>query len=126
MAGHVLVVEEDTALSTRVCGALRDEGGFDVEWVVSELAAYRRIPSLPTLDGLVLDVSLGNETTGYDIARFARQVIPTIAVVYIGSEASPPSYRAFAVPDSLFLEKPFTPDALVAALTQQFNRQRQG
>lgn len=78
--------------------------------------AYGRITRIPTLYGLVLDVNLGPGTTGYDVARFARQVIPRIAVVYVSGEVRPSSFSAFGVPESVFLQKPITPAELVEAV----------
>ena len=114
---HVLVVEDDPAIGELISDALLDKG-WSVECVKTDLEAYKRIPGLPTLDGLVLDINLGRGTTGYDIARFARQVIPQVAVVYVSGEMTRASFQAFGVPQSVFVEKPFTPDQLESALSR--------
>ena len=54
---YVLVVEDDAAIGELVCDALTARG-LGAERVASDLAAYRRIPSLPTLDALIVDVNL--------------------------------------------------------------------
>ncbi len=117
MAG-VLVVEDDHAVGALMCEALVD-GGFLVECVGNDHDAYARISSLPTLGALVLDVNLGAGTTGYDVARFARQVIPDIAVIYVSGEVPASSFKAFGAPESTFVQKPFTPADLVAAVTRK-------
>lgn len=82
----------------------------------SDEAAYRIIPTLPTIHALVVDVNLGASTTGFDVARFARQVIPELPVIYVTGDASREAFRAFGVPDSDFVEKPFNVDDLVSTV----------
>jgi CheY-like chemotaxis protein len=62
------------------------------------------------------DVNLGCETTGFDEARFARQIIPSLPVLYITGEASEEALSARGVPCSGYLQKPFGADELLAAL----------
>jgi CheY-like chemotaxis protein len=50
------------------------------------------------------------------VARFARQVIPELPVLYVTGEASQESFEAFGVPESDFVAKPFTADDLLAKL----------
>jgi len=114
--GNILVIEDDVAVSDVICDSLRSYG-LDVQCVRTEEQAYARITSFPALDGLVLDVNLGRGATGFDIARFARQVLPDIAVIYVSGNATPTAFKAFGVPESEFVEKPFTPDELVEAVT---------
>ena len=112
---RVLVVDDDPA----VCELIQDvlqEVRFEAVCVSGDEAAYRRIPTLPTIQALVVDVNLGAGTTGYDVARFARQVIPDLPVLYISGEVRPETFRSYAVPNSGFLEKPFLADELLAAL----------
>lgn len=118
--GKILVVEDDRAVSDVISDMLR-ERGLDVQCVRTEEQAYARITSFPALDGLVLDVNLGRGATGFDIARFARQVMPDIAVVYVSGQAQPTAFKAFGVPDSEFVEKPFTPDELIEAVTSRLD-----
>lgn len=118
--GNILVVEDDLAVGDVICDTLRDRG-LNVQCVRTEEQAYARITSFPGLDGLVLDVNLGGGATGFDIARFARQVMPDIAVVYVSGNSSPTAFKAFGVPDSEFVEKPFTPDDLAEAVTSRLD-----
>jgi CheY-like chemotaxis protein len=114
--GNILVVEDDHAVSEVICDVLRGRG-FSVESVRSDHQAYARITSFPAPDGLVVDINLGGGASGYDIARFARQAMPDVAVVYVSGKARLDSFKAFGVPDSEFVEKPFLPDELLAAVT---------
>lgn len=117
--GNVLVVDDDRAVCGIMAEALRD-AGFTAECLSADQDAYDRITRSPPLVALVLDVNLGVGTTGFDIARFARQVIPDVAVVYVSGEVASSSVKAFGVPGSAFLEKPITPSELVEAVTAVF------
>jgi CheY-like chemotaxis protein len=112
-----LVVDDDASVCAIICEAL-GAAGWSVEHVSTDGEAHARIPRLPTLDALVLDVNLGHGTTGFDVARFARQVIPGVAVLYISGAVSENSFKTFGVPGSRFLAKPFTPDELADALSR--------
>lgn len=114
---HVLVVDGDPAIGKLVCEALTAHG-LGAERVQTDLAAYRRIPALPTLNALILDVPLGTEVAGFDVARFARQVIPEVALFFIGGRVTQAALRAQGIPDSAVIEKPFLPDELASLLVR--------
>jgi CheY-like chemotaxis protein len=112
---RVLLVEDDPA----ICGVISDllnEIGLQTVCVHTDRQAYDMLPTLPAFSAVLVDVNLGPGTTGFDVARFARQVIPDVAVIYVSGQASPDSFRAFGVPDSDFLLKPFDPADLVEAV----------
>jgi CheY-like chemotaxis protein len=113
--GCVLVVEDDHAICALISDVLGD-AGLETLCVASDRDAYDIIPKLPVVLGLVVDVNLGAGTTGFDVARFARQIIPDLPVVYVSGEAPLASFRAFGVPESDFLEKPFAPGELLEKL----------
>jgi DNA-binding response OmpR family regulator len=113
----VLVVEDDPRVGTMVREYLNG-AGFDCAWVVSDRWAYDRLQAAAPFAGLVLDINLGEGTTGFDIARFAREISAATAVVYISGEADLASCTAFGVPDSRFLPKPFDLEALAATLDE--------
>ena len=112
---HVLVVEDDRSVSTVICAFLRSEG-WRCASVRTDKQAYQRIPGQPPLAALVIDINLGAGTTGFDVARFARQQIPGLRVVYMSGESRPDSVKTFGVPGSAFLTKPFAMAELKAAL----------
>jgi FixJ family two-component response regulator len=68
---------------------------------------------LPTFAAVILDVNLGSGTTGFDVARFARQVVPDLPVIYVSGDADRVSFETFGVPGSEFLEKPFAPEDML-------------
>jgi CheY-like chemotaxis protein len=112
---RVLVVDDDPAICELIQDMLK-EVRLSTVCVTSDNAAYRIIPTLPTIQALVVDVNLGPGTTGFDVARFARQVIPDLPVVYVTGDASRESFQAFRVPNSGFVQKPFDADHLISTI----------
>jgi len=113
--GRVLIVDDDRQVCTLISDILAD-AGFETRCVQTDRETYEFLASRPGLNALILDVNLGAGTTGYDIARFARQAMPTLPVIYVSGEAPEASFKAFGVPDSQFVAKPFKPDELLAAI----------
>jgi CheY-like chemotaxis protein len=121
MAGRrVLVLDDEPTLCALVSDMLEGTE-FEGECAHSDQEAYAAIQTQPPFVALITDVNLGEGTTGFDVGRFARQALPQIAVVYASGEASPESFSAFGVPNSVFLQKPFTSDELLKALREQFD-----
>jgi FixJ family two-component response regulator len=108
----VLVVDDDH----RICETLFDHfdaDGFRPVCVRSDRQAYEALRRNSGVGCLVADVNLGPGTTGFDVARFGRQLNPELAVIYMSGDATEASFLANGVPGSIFLEKPFTPSELL-------------
>ena len=112
---RVLVVDDDPAVCELIHDILR-EVRLKAVCVSEEREAYRIIPTLPTIQALVVDVNLGAGPTGFDLARFARQVIPDLPVIYVTGQSTRDSFQAFGVPGSDYLQKPFSVDDLLGTL----------
>jgi DNA-binding response OmpR family regulator len=113
---RVLIVEDQSLVGLALKESLQDAGA-DVVWVQSDRAAYTALQGngLP-FDVLILDVDLGHGTTGFDIARFARQRDPDVGVIF--SSGSPPDWiNTFGVPGAMFVPKPCSADAMSSAVT---------
>jgi len=109
------VVEDDHGICELISDMLGPEL-FEVECVASDREAYRRLDLGRPIDGLIVDINLGAGTTGFDVARFARQRNSGLPVVYVSGQATHESFKAFGVPGSYFVAKPFTADELVDAV----------
>lgn len=119
--GVVLVVEDDSA----ICGVIADivaELGLETICAHSDKEAYAHLSSLTTIRALLADVNLGRGTTGFDVARHARSLMPRLPVLYISGEASEDSFLTFGVPGSGFIQKPFTPDELLESMRARLDR----
>ena len=119
MVGRILVVEDNRDEADIICELLQGLDETPV-WVRSDEEAYRALSAAEYLTGLVVDVHLGSGTTGFDVARFARQAKPSLPVMYVSGQVSPASFRAFGVVDSAYLEKPFSVDAFSEAFQKVF------
>ena len=115
---RVLVVEDDKAVC-ELLSEVMDGLGFETVCVRTDREAYDELPTLPRFAALLVDVNLGPGTTGFDVARFGRQLIPDLAVIYVSGQASQQSFKAFGVPHSAFVAKPFTTDELIEAVKAQ-------
>ena len=109
---HVLVVEDDGRICQLLADALEAEG-IAPRCVSSDHEAYKALRSGERFGCMVVDINLGPGTTGFDVARFAREIDPQLAVIYVSGEITETSFKAFGVPGSLFLQKPFLPSDLL-------------
>jgi DNA-binding response OmpR family regulator len=69
---------------------------------------------------MVTDIRLGEGPNGWDVARHAREVIPTMPVVYMSGDSAN-EHSAYGVPDSVMLQKPFATAQLVTAISTLMN-----
>jgi DNA-binding response OmpR family regulator len=112
---RVLVVDDDRGLLALICEDLRQQG-LSCAGARTDREAYRLLDTEPAFDAVVVDVNLGLGTTGFDVARRARQVTPKIRVVYISGEANARHWMAFGVPSSDYVSKPFPLERLAGLL----------
>jgi DNA-binding response OmpR family regulator len=70
----------------------------------------------------VTDVNLSpGKLTGWDVAKRARELQPTLPVVYItGTDAN--DWASNGVPNSVLVAKPFAPAQIVTAISQLLNQ----
>ena len=87
---RVLVVEDEPAICELISDFF-DQTEFDVHCVQSDRGAYRALSGIRAYAALVVDINLGPGTTGFDVARFGRQLSPGLPVIYVSGETSPSS-----------------------------------
>src|SRR6478735_5637526 len=107
----ILVAEDDQLVQATVVDAL-SEGGFE-----STLAASGEEAIALVKDGksqfraVVTDIHLNDKLDGWEVARAARELDPTMPVVYMtGTHAD--DWASKGVPNSIMLAKPFAPAQL--------------
>jgi len=116
----ILVVEDEDALLHIVHEALAD-GGFDLTTVASGEEAVTMLESaVVKYSALVTDINLKGPMLGWEVARLARQIDPTLPVIYMTGAAAD-DWAAEGVPNSILLKKPFAPAQLVTAVSQLLN-----
>ena len=114
----VLVVEDEAEVRLVIEMALED-AGLSFASAPTDTSAY----DLLEREGrgfsvLVTDINLGSATTGFDVARRARQLNPGIKVIYITGHGAAPMGR-FGVEGAELLPKPFSPFELAARVRQR-------
>jgi two-component system cell cycle sensor histidine kinase/response regulator CckA len=106
----VLVVEDHEVIR-RLCRRVLEGEGHRVQEASSVVHALRLAGEMDELDLLLADVRLGGENS-LELVRVLREERPGVRVLLMSGYASPEGG------DAAFLEKPFTPAALVSAVRQ--------
>jgi DNA-binding response OmpR family regulator len=113
----ILVIEDDRDLQSLVEDALRD-GGFEPAIAGSGEEALTLLKAFRTkYSALVTDILLLGRLDGWRVARGAREIDPSFPVLYI-TGGSGDEWPVKGVPDSVLLQKPFSPDELVEAVAK--------
>lgn len=115
----ILLVEDELLIAELVIEALA-RGGYDVHHELTGEGATNQLEGARHFSGLVTDVRLPGQTTGWDVARHARRLNPKIAVVYTSGDSGQ-TYQAEGVPQSRFVQKPFVPDQIITAVSTLLN-----
>jgi hypothetical protein len=109
---RVLVLDNDSDRYRGLRLALM-EMAISTERALSELAAYWRITALPSLDALVLNVA---QPECMDVALFARRVIPSIRIVYLGAHPNDATPLPSSWPPGQLVAYPLAGESLICAL----------
>ena len=112
---RILVVDDSKVMRDMIVACLRAVPGATFEHAASGLEAIERL-SLDPFDLVVLDLNMP-DIGGIEVLEFVRgqdrlRELPILVVTTRGDEASRSS--ALAAGASLFMTKPFTPDAIQA------------
>ncbi|MCJ2039892.1 response regulator [Methylobacterium sp. E-041] len=107
----VLVVEDEPFVCELAAEALLDEG-YRVLTAADAWEA-EAILARETVDLLFTDIDLARNTNGITLARAARAHCPSLPVVYTSGGRACLS-QGEAVPESIFVPKPYRPSQLVA------------
>jgi DNA-binding response OmpR family regulator len=117
----VLVADDEPLIRNLVETALLD-GGFAVIAASGGDEAIRQFDANATeVQAIVVDVRLGDDTDGWEVARHAREANANVAVVYMSGDSAG-QWSSQGVPNSLMLQKPFTPAQVVTAVASLLNQ----
>jgi len=116
----ILVVEDDQLVQATVEDALSD-GGFESSLTASGEEAIGLLQGGKSqFRAVVTDIILLGKFDGWEVARTAREIDPTMPVIYMtGSHAE--DWASKGVPNSIMLAKPFAPAQLVTAISNLLN-----
>ena len=114
----LLLVAEDEVL---LHAALEDElteAGFEVVMVTDGNRAISHLQDgSKKFSALVTDIRMGSGPNGWDVAHRARELFPSLPVVYMTGDSAK-DWAANGVPNSVVLSKPFAMAQLVVAVSQ--------
>lgn len=102
---RVLLVEDEVLISMMIEDAML-ERGFEVHTATNADDALQFLADGPPIDVLFTDINLDGDMDGAALARRAREMQPSLAVLYAsGTQARVEN----AVPGSTFVPKPYVP-----------------
>ena len=118
---HVLLVEDEFLLSV-VMQQNPEDAGFVVLTVADGAAAIKALEDpLLNFGALLTDIRLPSRLNGWDVARRARELQRHIPVIYTSGDHAE-YWRAYGVPDSVMLAKPFAMARAIEALHYLLSR----
>jgi DNA-binding response OmpR family regulator len=118
----ILLVEDEPDVAELVVDALT-ESGLSVHVAHDDRSAYDALErEASRFSALVADINLGVGTTGFDVARRARQLNPDLKVIYITGHAA--HLSRFGVDDALMFPKPFDPFELANQVRRLLGERR--
>ena len=117
----LVLIAEDQAEIGEVLKDSFEEGGYAVLLVATAAEALASLDARgEEVRALVTDIKLGSSTTGWDVARHARELKPDMPVVYMtGSESN--DWPVLGVPNSILVPKPFAASQVITAISQLLN-----
>jgi DNA-binding response OmpR family regulator len=116
----ILIVEDDQAIQFLIEEALSD-GGFTANSTGSGEEAITLLQGGKTqFRAVVTDINLLGKVDGWEVGRIAREVDPSMPVIYMtGTHGE--EWASKGVPNSVLLTKPFAPAQIVTAVSQLLN-----
>jgi CheY-like chemotaxis protein len=116
----VLIAENEPEIRLVLQAAFED-GGFEVVLASSGEEAIAALDDMGNaVRALLTDINLESKSSGWDVARHARELNPALPVVYMtGGDGH--DWAAFGVPNSILINKPFAPAQVLTAVSQLLN-----
>ena len=116
-----LFLVEDDALIRDLLEASLTEAGFEVVEVSCGTKALAHFDAdAARFRAVITDIRLGAGPDGWAVARRARELVPTMPVVYMSGDSSP-EWSSKGVPNSLMVAKPFAPARIITAVSTLLN-----
>lgn len=118
---EVLIAEDEPMIRLVIEEALQ-EAGYSVSASAdgAEALACLEQPDQRFV-ALVTDIRMPGPTSGWDVARRARELRPDVAVIYVSADGEP-DWTSQGVPESIFVQKPFAQAQIVTALSNLLNK----
>ena len=116
-----LFLVEDGALIRELLEASLSDAGFEVVEVSCGTKALAHFDAdAARFRAVITDIRLGAGPDGWAVARRARELVPTMPVVYMSGDSSH-EWSSKGVPNSLMVAKPFAPAQIITAVSTLLN-----
>lgn len=116
---NVLLADDEASIRDLVEDTLQ-EAGYHVTTAATGAQALAILEENAGFVGLVTDINFGGPPVGWDVASRAREINPTIAVVYMTGDSAH-EWSAKGVPQSTIVTKPFAPSQIAVAVANLLN-----
>jgi two-component system, response regulator PdtaR len=110
----VLLVEDEALVRMIAADVLREEGGFKVIEAANADEALTVLEATADVRALVTDVEMPGSLDGFTLARVVKQAWSHVGIVVTSGRMAPGPKDLPS--GALFIPKPYTPTALVAAV----------
>lgn len=118
---RVLLTDDEVLILDLVVEALQN-AGYEVTTVLTGADALRVLSEHAAgFVGLVTDINFGDPPVGWAVASRAREINPTVAVVYMTGDSAH-EWSACGVPNSTVVTKPFAPSQIAVAIANLLNK----
>jgi len=116
----VLVVEDETLIRAVLQEALED-AGYSARFADSAAQAFDALEDQDeTFAAVLTDIRLTGGGTGWDVARRARELNPSMPVVYLTGDSAG-DWASLGVPNSILVTKPFALAQITTAISHLLN-----
>ena len=120
MEAMLLLVEDETLISEVLEDALVDAGFVVVKAKSGKEAISALEADATRIRAIITDIKLGSGLDGWSIAHRAREMVPTMPIVYMSGDSAH-EWASEGVPGSVMLAKPFASAQLVTAVSTLIN-----
>jgi CheY-like chemotaxis protein len=118
--GPSVLLADDEVLIRDLVEETLQEAGYHVTTAATGTEALAALEENAGFVGLVTDINFGGPPVGWDVASRAREINPTIAVVYMTGDSGH-EWAAHGVPQSTVVTKPFAPSQIAVAIANLLN-----
>ena len=117
----LLFLVEDEELVRDMLEMAFTEAGFDVFLASSGKQALAELETNASrFKAIVTDIRLGAGPDGWDVVRRARELVPTMPIVYMTGDSAH-DWASKGVPKSVIIPKPFAPAQIITAVATLVN-----
>ena len=122
----VLIVEDDEQVRVLAESIIQDTGDETLSAANVDEALAILNDSGKRVDLIFIDIQLGNDQGGLELARQAVEKRPALHVIYTTGRGVTDGMRALFVDDFIFLGKPYTADGLTSVVTDLLGKTKPG